>query len=101
MATSAERAKSSLLNLNLSPSTDSDIEFPKIIKLVVVIVLATEQVELVVVDGGAERSTALRGSLFGGGGLEHLSTDSLCVSHGELCELIDARSVDETAENEE
>ena len=72
MATSAKRAKSSLLNLNLLPRISSGIIFPKIIKLVVVIILTTEKVELIVVDGGAEGSTTLRCGLCLGGGLKHL-----------------------------
>jgi len=49
MATSTEGAQASLLDLNLPPRVGGAVKLPQVIQLAVVVVLTTEDVQLVVV----------------------------------------------------
>jgi len=54
MSASAEGLQSSLWDLNLPPGVSGTVELPQVVKLVVVVVLATIHVQLIVVCGTAE-----------------------------------------------
>ena len=84
--------------LNLLPSTSSNIILPKIVELVVFIVLASKDVEFVVVHGTGHGGASLGQSLADNC---HLGGACLNVIHAELGEFINARTVNETSENEE
>lgn len=101
MATSSQRFQISFLDLNLFPRVCSAIEFPKVIKLVVIIVLAAKDVEFIVVAGAGHGGTLLGASVVGGVLQDALWGDGLAVGHGELGEVIGARTVDEASENHE
>ena len=101
MATSAERHKTSLLDLNFSPSVRSAIVLPQVIQLAIIVILTTKHVEFVVVDAGGARGADLWLVLIAGALLEDLPTDGLSVGHGELGELVDSRAVDKAAKDQE
>ena len=77
VTTSGKRAKISLLNLNFSPCALLSVKLPEVIELVIIVVLASENVEFAVKEGrggrgtwlGALISTLLR---FANGGLDRL-----------------------------
>jgi len=74
VTTPGQRAKISLLNLNLSPGGISRVELPEVVQLVVVIVLTSENVQLAVMERGGGRGAWKRALV---GGLCHLADRGL------------------------
>ena len=88
----------------MPPRVGSRVKLPNIVQFTVVIVLATVDVEFVVVDGAAKGGTRLgrtRSLKVHVVLLEHLRLNRLSVGHREFCQLVDARAVYEPTKDKE
>ena len=101
VTTSGKRTKISILNLNLTPGSCTNIELPKIVQLIVVIVLSAKHVQFSVMDSrrcGCARFRALLSglTLWADGGLDGLSARGM-----ETAQFVHTWTVDKSSKDQE